>query len=123
MLHHAEAGHLELRLELRERAAVALEEPVEQVAPRRVGESLEDAVVVVHLEILRDQKVTCQEKGLSTMSATTSRSTASSTRATRRIRLIAACVSAAVGPAVSISRPTRFAWGPSTRRPVRNVIP
>ena len=46
VLHHAEAGHLELGLELRERAAVTLEEPVEQVAPRRVGERLEDLVVV-----------------------------------------------------------------------------
>ena len=46
VLHHAEAGHLELGLELRERAAVALEELVEQVASRRIGERLEDLVVV-----------------------------------------------------------------------------
>src|SRR5439155_4268714 len=34
--------------ELGERAAVALEEPVEEVAPRRVGERLEDEVVIGH---------------------------------------------------------------------------
>jgi hypothetical protein len=51
MLHHAEAGHLELGLELCERAAVALEEPVEEMAPRRVGERLED-LVVVHVDDL-----------------------------------------------------------------------
>src|ERR1700758_2124276 len=36
VLHDAESRHLELRLELRERAAVALEEPVEEMASRRV---------------------------------------------------------------------------------------
>ena len=46
VLHHAEAGHLQLALELGERAAVTLEEPVEEVPPRRVGEGLEDTVVV-----------------------------------------------------------------------------
>ena len=51
VLHDAEAGHLELGLELRERAAVALEEPVEEMAPGRVGERLEDLVVVHELEI------------------------------------------------------------------------
>jgi hypothetical protein len=48
VLHHAEARHLELGLELCERAAVALEEPVEQKAPRGVCERLEDTVVVGH---------------------------------------------------------------------------
>ncbi len=51
VLHDAEAGHLELGLELRERAAVALEEPVEQMAPGRVGKRLEDLVVVHEPEI------------------------------------------------------------------------
>jgi hypothetical protein len=51
VLHHAEAGHLELGLELRERAAVALEEPVEEMAPGWVGKRLEDLVVVHELEI------------------------------------------------------------------------
>ena len=46
MLHHAEARHLQLRLELGERSAVTLEEPVEEMAPGRVGERLEDLVVV-----------------------------------------------------------------------------
>jgi hypothetical protein len=54
VLHHAEPGHLELGLELRERAAVTLEEPVEQVAPRRIGERLEDPVVLAYTAILRD---------------------------------------------------------------------
>jgi hypothetical protein len=48
VLHDAEARHLQLRLELRERAAVALEEPVEQEATRRIGKCLEHPVVVVH---------------------------------------------------------------------------
>ena len=47
MLHHAEARHLQLRLELGERAAVTLEEPVEQEPPRRVGERTEHGIVVV----------------------------------------------------------------------------
>ena len=46
MLHDAEARHLDLRLELRERAAVTFVEPVEQEPPRRIGERLEDVVVV-----------------------------------------------------------------------------
>ena len=54
VLHHAEAGHLQLRLELRQRAAVTREEPVEQEAPRRVGERLEHAVVVGHIWMIRD---------------------------------------------------------------------
>ena len=59
MLHDAEARHLDLRLELAERAAVMLEEPVEQEAPCRIGECLEDPVVV-HPRMVRDQMVTCQ---------------------------------------------------------------
>ena len=47
VLHDAEAGHLQLGLELRERAAVTFEEPVEQQPPRRIRQRLEDAVVVV----------------------------------------------------------------------------
>ena len=54
VLHHAEAGHLQLRLELGERAAVALEEPVEEVAPGRVGQGLEHAVVVLHVRMIGD---------------------------------------------------------------------
>ena len=46
VLHDPEARHLEPALEVGERAAVALEEPVEQVPPRRVGERLEHPVVV-----------------------------------------------------------------------------
>ena len=48
VLHHAEARHLQLGLELGQRAAVTLEEPVEQEPARRIGECLEHAVVVVH---------------------------------------------------------------------------
>jgi hypothetical protein len=63
MFHHPEAGHLELRLELGQRAAVTLKESVEQVPPRRGGERLEHAVVVGHEENIRDLKVTCQPRG------------------------------------------------------------
>ncbi len=48
MLHDPEAGHVEIALQVGQRAAVALEEPVEEVTPRRVGERSEHAVVVVH---------------------------------------------------------------------------
>jgi hypothetical protein len=48
VLHHAEAGHRELRLELGQRAPVAHEEPVEEVPPGGIGERPEHAVVVVH---------------------------------------------------------------------------
>ena len=54
MLHGAEAGHLQLGLELRQRAAVTLVEPVEQEAPRRIAERLEDEVVVVHAQMICD---------------------------------------------------------------------
>ena len=60
VLHHAEPGHLQLGLELGERAAVTHKEPVEQEAPRRVGQRLEDTVVVGHAAIIGDQMVTCQ---------------------------------------------------------------
>ena len=59
VLHHAEARHLQIRLELGERAAVALEEPVEQVPAGRIRQGLEDAVVV-HMRRIGDLKVTCQ---------------------------------------------------------------
>jgi hypothetical protein len=49
VLHHAEPGHLQLGLQLGERAAVALEEPVEQEPASRVRERLEDPVVVGHV--------------------------------------------------------------------------
>lgn len=48
VFHHAEARHLQLGLELGERAAVTLEEPVEQEPARGIGERLEHAVVVGH---------------------------------------------------------------------------
>jgi len=48
VLHHAEARHLQPGSELRERSAVTLEEPVEEEATRRVGERLEDPIVVGH---------------------------------------------------------------------------
>jgi hypothetical protein len=54
VLHDAEARHLQLGLELRERAAVTHEEPIEQEATCRVGECLEHAVVVRHGRILCD---------------------------------------------------------------------
>ncbi len=48
MLHDAEAGHLQFGLELGERAAVTLEEPVEEEATRRVRECLEHEGIVSH---------------------------------------------------------------------------
>jgi hypothetical protein len=63
MLHHAEARHIQLGLELGKRAAVTLEEPVEEEAPRRVCERLEDTIVVVHRTSICDQIVTCQDPG------------------------------------------------------------
>ena len=60
MLHDPEAGHVHVLLQLAERAAVALVEPVEEEPPRRVGERLEDEVVVGHGGIIGDQMVTCQ---------------------------------------------------------------
>src|SRR5437763_6819006 len=49
VLHDAEAAHLRyLGLQFAERAAVTLEEPVEQQSPGRIGQRLEDPVVVVH---------------------------------------------------------------------------
>jgi hypothetical protein len=49
VLHHAEARHLQLGLQLGERAAVTLEQAVEEEATRGVGERLEHAIVVVGL--------------------------------------------------------------------------
>ena len=48
VLHHAEPRHLQLGLELGQRAAVTLTKPVEQMPSRRVGEHLEHEVVVGH---------------------------------------------------------------------------
>ena len=46
VLHDAEARHLQLRLELGERAAVTRKEPVEEVTAGRVSQRSEHAVVV-----------------------------------------------------------------------------
>ena len=46
VLHDAEARHLQLRLELAERAAVTREEPVEEMTAGRVSQRPEHAVVV-----------------------------------------------------------------------------
>jgi hypothetical protein len=48
VLHHAEARHRQLGLELRQRPPIADEEPVEQIAARGIRERLEHAVVVSH---------------------------------------------------------------------------
>jgi hypothetical protein len=48
VLHHAEARHLQLGLELGQRAAVTQEEPVEQEAPRGICKRLENTVVIGH---------------------------------------------------------------------------
>jgi hypothetical protein len=54
MFHDAEPGHLHLGLELGERAAVTLEEPVEQESPRRVRECLEHEGIVSHRQRIGD---------------------------------------------------------------------
>lgn len=46
VLHHAKPRHLQLGLQLRERAAVTRKEQVEQEATGRVGEGLEHPVVI-----------------------------------------------------------------------------
>jgi hypothetical protein len=61
VLHHAEARHRQLGLELGERPPIADEEPIEQIATRRIRERLEHAVVVSHTRIICDQMVTCQQ--------------------------------------------------------------
>ena len=53
MLHDPEARHRQLGLELGERAAVTLEEPVEQMPAGRIGERLEDGIVI-HGPTIRD---------------------------------------------------------------------
>ena len=60
MLHHSEAGHCELLLELRQRLSVAREQEIEQEAPRAVRKRLEHVIVVGHDRIICDQKVTCK---------------------------------------------------------------
>src|SRR5450756_1095343 len=60
MLHDTEACHLQVGLELGQRASVALEEAVEQESPGRVGERLEHKVIVGHHPKICDQTVTCQ---------------------------------------------------------------
>ncbi len=46
MLHHADSRHVDVRFEFAQGATVPLEQQVEQVATRRVGERLEYEVVV-----------------------------------------------------------------------------
>src|SRR5215217_4971561 len=61
VLHDAEAGHLELRLQLAERPSAALEQPVEEQPSGRVRERLEHTVLVVlHGARIRDRVVTRQ---------------------------------------------------------------
>jgi len=54
MLHDTEASHVHLGLELSERAAVTLEEPVEQESPRGVRECLEHEGIVSHRRRIGD---------------------------------------------------------------------
>ena len=46
VLHHAEARHLELAVELGQRAAVPFEQEIQQMPPRGIGERPEDEIVV-----------------------------------------------------------------------------
>ena len=57
VLHHAEACHREVVLELGEALTITAEQLVKQASPRRVGQRLEDQV---HAQIICDLMVTCQ---------------------------------------------------------------
>ena len=65
VLGHAEPGHLDVVVdhcfEFSERAAVPLEEGVQQQPPDGIGQRLEHQVTVVHPSTLSDHLVTCQE--------------------------------------------------------------
>ena len=63
MFHHPEARHFQPGVELFERAAVTLEEPIEEEATGRVGQRLENQVVIHHIGIIGDYMVTCQVPG------------------------------------------------------------
>ena len=59
VLHHAEPGHArQRRLELSQRLAITLEEPVQQRPPIGLGQRPEH--LVVHARTIGDQIVTCQ---------------------------------------------------------------
>ena len=61
MPHDPEPGQLRnLGLQLAERHAVALKQPVQQQSPCRVGQGLEHQVLVLHRGSICDRKVTCQ---------------------------------------------------------------
>jgi hypothetical protein len=59
VLHDAEARRLQLGVQLGRRAAVTLEEQVEEEPPARAGERLEHEVVV-HTGMIGDRLVTRQ---------------------------------------------------------------
>ncbi len=59
MLHDPESRHLDLRLEFGERLTILGEQSVEYQAPGRIGQCLED-VIVVHESTIGDHLVTCQ---------------------------------------------------------------
>src|SRR4051812_35090209 len=60
VFHHPEPRHGQLGFQLGQRAAVPLEEPVEQAPPGGIGQSLEDAIILAHRPNICDQQVTCQ---------------------------------------------------------------
>jgi hypothetical protein len=60
MLHDAEAGHVEVGLELGQRPGVAIKEQIEQFPAGRVGERFEDQSVV-HAANIGDCLVTYQD--------------------------------------------------------------
>ena len=62
MLHHSEAGHVQLALELLQRPPVRCEQAVEQKPAGGIGQRLEHAVGVFHRPIIGDQLVTCQDR-------------------------------------------------------------
>ena len=59
VLHHPEPRHRQLRLQLGERAAVALKEEVKQPPTAWIGEGAKNRFVF-HASIIRDLMVTCQ---------------------------------------------------------------
>ena len=60
VLHHAEARHRQLRLQLGERAAVALKEEVKQPPTAWIGEGAKNGFIF-HGYIICDLLVTCQD--------------------------------------------------------------
>ena len=60
MLHDADAAHIHRGRKLVQRAALSLEQQVEQEAASRIRERLEHPIVVLHAQTIGNLLVTCQ---------------------------------------------------------------